>query len=272
MAEPSASEADDTQAKASQMKRLAGILLPTLPILILLAVWYCAVRFGWVAAFLLPSPVAVFSSLLIMIMDGSLWMHASASLVRVGIGFSLATLTAIPIGLLLGQFAIAGRAFGPLVELMRTISPISWIPLAILWFGIGDNPAIFILFMASVFPLIISTRNAVVQTDPILLRVAANMGASPLQTILNVTLPASIPYIFVGMRISLGICWVVVVAAEMAGLRSGLGYLILDGRNLLRSDIVIAGMIAIGLIGLVLDLAMTIAARQLARYGYLKVT
>lgn len=243
--------------------------LPLLPIVSLLIIWFIMTEFGFVAPYLLPTPGSVYQSLLSLSASGALLEHSVASLTRVSLSFSLAVFLSIPIGLTLGWYSDLGRAFKPLIELFRTISPISWIPLAILWFGIGNEPAIFILFMSAFFPMIIATKNAVSQVDPILIRVAENLGASGRNILSQVVLPASISYIFIGARISLGISWLVVVAAEMAGLRSGLGYLILDGRNLLQTEMVIAGMIVIGLIGLLLDWLMVLLERGLRRRGYM---
>jgi NitT/TauT family transport system permease protein len=156
----------------------------------------------------------------------------------------------------LGWYIKVGATFSPLIEVFRTISPISWIPLAILWFGIGDIPAVFIIFISSFFPILIATIHAGKNIDPVLLRVAANFGAQGPKLFRHVIFPASFPYIVVGLRISLGISWLVVVAAEMVGLRSGLGYLIMDARNFLRTDFVIAGMVTIGIVGYTLDRVM----------------
>jgi NitT/TauT family transport system permease protein len=138
--------------------------------------------------------------------------------------------------------------------MLRPISPIAWIPIAILWFGVGDASPIFLIFIASVFPMIVQTAAGVQTIEPRFLRAAENFGVSRGKLIWLVVVPAVLPEIIVGMRIGLGVAWLVVVAAEMIALRSGLGYLIMDSRNAgNRYDLVLAGMIIIGVIGLLLD-------------------
>lgn len=254
----------------STRKSVRTVVLKSIPILFVLLSWLIVAESGLLRPLQLPSPILVAQSLAQTLISGELAVHALASVGRVLVSFALILFLAIPIGVALGWYRQVGEAFGPLVELFRTISPISWIPLAILWFGIGNEPAIFILFMSGFFPLLIASSNAVSQVNPVFIKVANNMGASDSTMLVQVILPASIPYIFVAARISLGIIWVVVVAAEMAGLRNGLGYLILDGRNLLRTDLVMGGMLVIGLIGLCLDRLMLIGEASLRKRGFLQ--
>lgn len=239
---------------------LRKAVLPVIPFIGLIIIWDLAAR-GF-SPDLLPSPFLVGKAILELGRTGELLPHVLASLFRVFSGFLLAAVFAVPIGILLGWYKTAGNTFSPLIEVFRTISPISWIPLAILWFGIGDFPAIFIIFISSFFPILIATIHAGRQIDPILLRVADNFGAHGSKLFRHVIVPASFPYIIIGLRISLGISWVVIVAAEMVGMRSGLGYLIMDARNFLRTDFVMAGMVVIGLIGFIIDRGMLYMERR----------
>jgi len=189
--------------------------------------------------------------------DGTLWSDIGASLMRVGVGFLLAVSIAVPLGLWMGWVKGAFSTLNPIFQILRPISPIAWIPIAILWFGVGDASPIFLIFMSSVFPMVVQTTAGVHTIERRYLRAAENFGVSRYTLFSRVIIPAVLPQIIVGMRIGLGVAWLVVVAAEMIALRSGLGYLIIDSRNAgNRYDLVIGGMVIIGLIGLSLDGAM----------------
>jgi NitT/TauT family transport system permease protein len=201
-----------------------------------------------------PTPWQVVTGAMELVEDGTLWDHIGASLFRVGAGFGLAVLVGIPLGLWMGWVSGAYRTFNPIFQMLRPISPIAWIPVAILWFGVGEVSPIFLIFISSVFPLIVQTTSGVHTIDRRYLRAAANIGVPRSVLFRQVVIPAVLPEIIVGMRIGIGVAWLVVVAAEMIALRSGLGYLIMDSRNAgNRYDLVIAAMIIIGTIGLMLD-------------------
>jgi len=191
---------------------------------------------------------------------------------RVGIGFGLALALAVPLGLWMGWVKGAYLTLNPLFQMLRPISPIAWIPLAILWFGVGDVSPIFLIFLSSVFPMIVQTVSGVHTIERRYLWAAANFGVSRYTLFRQVVIPAVFPQVIVGMRIGLGVAWLVVVAAEMIALRSGLGYMIMDSRNAgNRYDLVIAGMIIIGVIGLLLDLAMRLLERlPFVRWRYVR--
>src|SRR6186713_2385040 len=230
-----------------------GQALPSIVVIaVLIAAWWLAVNLTQSVIF--PTPKAVVLGTLELARDGTLWEHIGASLMRVGVGFGIAVLFAIPLGLWMGWVRGAFVTLNPLFQILRPISPIAWIPLAILWFGVGNASPIYLIFIASVFPMIVQTAAAVHTIEKRYLRAADNFGVSRRKLFLQVVFPAALPQIIVGMRIGLGVAWLVVVAAEMIALRSGLGYLIIDSRNAgNRYDLVIAGMIIIGLIGLALD-------------------
>lgn len=233
-------------------ERLGKILPPLAVIATVIAVWWWVVVRTESAIF--PTPWAVVTGTLELAQDGTLWEHITSSLMRVGIGFGLAVLVAIPLGLWMGWVGGAYRTFNPIFQMLRPISPIAWIPLAILWFGVGDVSPIFLIFISSVFPMIVQTTSGVHTIERRYLRAAANFGVSRSVLFRQVVIPAVLPEIIVGMRIGIGVAWLVVVAAEMIALRSGLGYLIMDSRNAgNRYDLVIASMIIIGIIGLLLD-------------------
>ncbi|MEA2983407.1 MAG: NitT/TauT family transport system permease protein [Alphaproteobacteria bacterium] len=231
---------------------LTKIVPPLVVILLLIAIWWIVVVQNDSAIF--PTPWQVVTGAFELAQDGTLGEHITASLFRVGIGFGLAFLVAIPLGLWMGWVGGAFRTLNPIFQMLRPISPIAWIPIAILWFGVGDVSPIFLIFISSVFPMIVQTTSGVHTIDRRYLRAAANFGVSRWVLFSRVVIPAVLPEIIVGMRIGLGVAWLVVVAAEMIALRSGLGYLIMDSRNAgNRYDLVIASMIIIGMIGLLLD-------------------
>lgn len=232
-------------------------LIPKIVVFVIfLSAWHWLAISGWVVKSFLPTPWEVWKAFGELYRSGTLFRNSIATLYRVLAGFSLAAVMAVPLGILLGWYRYTEEATAPLIEILRTISPIAWIPLAILWFGIGEKPAVFIIFITSFFPILVATIHAAKRVDPILIKVALNFGATPGTLFRKVIFPASFPYIMIGLRIALGIAWVVVVAAEMVGMRSGLGYMILDARNFLRTDMVIAGMIVIGVIGFALNKGM----------------
>ncbi len=210
---------------------------------------------GW-SEQVFPDPIKVIRSLIELALNGTLLKHSIASLYRVTVGFYLAALLGIPFGILLGRIELLRNLFTPLINFLRPISPLAWIPLAMLWFGIGDKPAIFLIFLASFFPLVVSTTIAVVSINPIFFQVAANFNLSNIERITKIIVPAIIPDVVTAFRLTIGIAWLVVVAAEMIAVQSGLGYLILDSRNALRMDYVMVGMIMIGLLGVLLDYIM----------------
>lgn len=234
------------------MHRVRKILAPVALITVLLATWWAVVARGDGAIF--PTPWQVVQGTRELIADGTLVDHISASLMRVGAGFFLAILIAVPLGLWMGRVDAVYDTLNPLFQILRPISPIAWIPIAILWFGVGNTSPIFLIFIAAIFPMIVQTAAGVHTIEQRYLQAAENFGVSRAKLFRQVIFPAVLPQIIVGMRISLGVGWLVVVAAEMIALRSGLGYLIIDSRNAgNRYDLVVSGMVIIGLIGLLLD-------------------
>jgi NitT/TauT family transport system permease protein len=235
------------------MKKRLGKTWPSLIVLaMLVATWWGAVVLT--KSMIFPTPWQVLTGTLELARDGTLWEHIGASLLRVSAGFIIAVIFAIPLGLWMGWVHGAFVTLNPVFQILRPISPIAWIPLAILWFGVGNASPIYLIFIASVFPMIVQTTEGVHTIEKRYLRAAENFGVTRKKLFMQVVFPATLPQIIVGMRIGLGVAWLVVVAAEMIALHSGLGYMIIDSRNAgNRYDLVIAGMIIIGLIGLALD-------------------
>lgn len=228
-------------------------VLPIAAIIILIALWEGTVRIFAISPNLLPPPSQVAAALWGLSVSGILFHYTIASLFRVTWGYLLAVAAAIPIGLLLGLWPLGRAIFNPMIQFLRPISPLAWIPLAILWLGIGDRPAIFLIFLAVFFPMLVSVMGSVAGIKITYLRIAQNFGLKGYRLYTKVILPAALPEILTGLRITLGTAWLVIVAAEMIAVKSGLGYLIIDARNSLRMDQVIGGMVVIGLIGLGLD-------------------
>ncbi|HXC50652.1 MAG TPA: ABC transporter permease [Candidatus Limnocylindrales bacterium] len=227
--------------------------LPSIAVMaMIVALWWIVVRTTESAIF--PTPWQVVTGTVELIRNGTLWDHIGASLMRVGAGFLLAVAIGIPLGLWMGWVRGAFDTLNPIFQILRPISPIAWIPIAILWFGVGNASPIYLIFISSVFPMIVQTTAGVHTIEKRYLWAAENFGVSRYTLFTRVVIPAVLPQIIVGMRIGLGVAWLVVVAAEMIALRSGLGFLIIDSRNAgNRYDLVIAAMIIIGLIGLLLD-------------------
>lgn len=250
------------------MKKIKQILPSLLVIFLLLAIWWVVVI--TTESVIFPTPWQVVTGTSELIEDGTLWEHIGASLLRVGSGFFLAVLVAVPLGLWMGWVKGAYITLNPLFQILRPISPIAWIPIAILWFGVGNASPIYLIFISSVFPMIVQTTAGVHTIERRYLRAADNFGVSRYKLFSQVVIPAVLPQIIVGMRIGLGVAWLVVVAAEMVALHSGLGYLIMDSRNAgNRYDLVIAAMIVIGVIGLLLDGTMRLLEQlKMVRWRY----
>lgn len=207
------------------------------------------------------------NSMVELLLNGSLLKHTVASLFRVTAGFYLATLLGIPLGIILGRNKIVTLFLNPIISFLRPISPLAWIPLAMLWFGIGDKPAVFLIFLSSFLPITVATTIAVRSINPTYFHVATNFNFSRYEVISKIIIPAITPSVVTALRLSMTIAWIVVVAAEMIAVQSGLGYLILDSRNGLRMDYVMDGMIIIGAIGLLLDFIMHRLAAMCSAYS-----
>ncbi|HEX4379471.1 MAG TPA: ABC transporter permease [Candidatus Acidoferrum sp.] len=226
---------------------------PLLAAALLLATWHYSVI--WTATKVFPSPLSVEKGLAELFHKHVLWADISDSLRRVAIGFGAAAVIGIPLGLTLGWYPALNQIFNPTLQILRPISPIAWIPVAIIFFGIGDKPATFLVFLGAFFPIVVACVSGVSSVPSIYRRAGRNFGLSPAQILTKVVFPAALPQILIGLRIALGIAWLVVVAGEMIAVDSGLGYLVIDSRNSgKRYDLVVAAMLLIGVIGLALDI------------------
>ena len=250
------------------IKRLESLFWPLLGAALFLFVWHWAVVLSHTRIF--PSPLDVQRGMAELVRKGLLWKYIRDSLMRVGAGYSLAVLLGVPVGLILGWYPTAARAVNPVIQMLRPISPLAWIPLSIIWFGVGDVAAIFLIFLASFFPVVVATINGVRNIPPMFMNAGQNFGLSPTALLGRVVFPAALPQVIVGLRIALGIAWLVVVAAEMIAVDSGLGYLIIDSRNAgKRYDLVLAGMMLIGVIGLALDFGIRrLETLKSVRWGF----
>ncbi len=237
------------------MRGKAKLLAPAVLVSVLVVLWWAAVAVS--ETIIVPTPWRVVLGIVDLARQGTLLDHIAASLFRVGSGYLMAAALAIPLGIFMGWFPGLFAALNPLTQILRPISPIAWIPLAIIWFGVGNMAPIFLIFLSSFFPIVLETTAGVHTIERQYIRAAQNFGVGGAALFRQVVVPAALPHIIVGMRISLGVAWLVVVAAEMIALKSGLGYLIIDSRNAgNRYDLVVAGMVIIGVIGLLLDNAM----------------
>jgi len=243
--------------------------LPVIPPALVVGIWYLVSAFNLFPAYALPSPKDVLKSFVEEFSTGRLFNDIIASLWRVLSGFLVAAIAGIPLGLWLGQHAQARKSLLSLLNFFRFLSPLAWIPFAILWFHIGDKPAIFLIFMATFFPLTLSTTTAAATIPSIYFRVAKDYNFKGWELLSRVILPAILPQLITTIRVVYGIAWVVIVAAEMVGCQDGLGYGIWEARNGLRLDSAVCYMITIGLLGMGIDrLLLQFTKLKNVRWGY----
>jgi NitT/TauT family transport system permease protein len=261
-----------------------GLIVPVLAI----GLWQWVVAQGWVNEHVLPGPMEVARKWLAYLLplksyadfqaehpgagwwawafSGELVVDSLGSLYRVVVGFVVGAGLALPLGLAMGASKTVYAWFNPLVQLLRPIPPIAYIPLSILWFGLGNPPAVFLIALGAFFPVLMNTIAGVRQVDSIYLRAARNLGAGGSTLFLRVILPAAVPYILTGVRVGIGTAFIVVIVAEMIAVNNGLGFRILEGREYFWSAKIMAGMITIGLLGLAIDAGMTRLNNYLLRW------
>lgn len=259
------------------------IIRSTIVPLTVLVIWQFLSQSGLIKPVILPPPTAILmrwyqylSPTEALGSDPATWgawlassellADTYASLHRVVIGFVIGAGLALPLGLLMGASRRIEGLFDPLIQFLRPIPPIAYIPLSILWFGLGNPPAIFLIAIGAFFPVLLNTSAGVRTVDSVYIRAARNLGASPPTLFCRVMLPAAMPYILSGVRIGIGTAFIVVIVAEMIAVNSGLGYRILEAREYLWSDKVIAGMFSIGLLGLCIDLGISRLNHYLLRW------
>nr|WP_229442619.1 ABC transporter permease [Massilia psychrophila] len=254
-----------------------GLVVPAA----IIALWQVVAAMGWVNPQVLPSPLAVVAkwiayllplqpyvegSKLAWYFSGELIIDSLSSMYRVVVGFAIGAGLALPIGLAMGASNRVYAWLNPLFQLLRPVPPIAYIPLSILWFGLGNPPAVFLIALGAFFPVLMNTIAGVRQVDSIYLRAARNLGANQRTMFLRVILPASVPYILAGVRIGIGTAFIVVIVSEMIAVNNGLGFRILEAREYFWSDKIIAGMITIGLWGLAIDVGMNRLNNYLLRW------
>lgn len=226
--------------------------------LTLVALWLLVTEMQWVRPLFLPSPLAVWDKFVIALTEGvsnsTLAQHTLASLGRVLGAFALALATAVPIGILMGVNRVMRGLFDPIIEFYRPLPPLAYLPLIIIWLGIGEFPKVFLIFLAIFAPMAIAARAGVRSVSIEQIHAAYAMGASRRQVISHVILKAALPEIFTGMRIGIGVGWTTLVAAEMVAAHRGLGFMVLNAAEFLASDTVIMGIIVIGVFAFAFDL------------------
>jgi len=268
------------QSRERWRELLVGMVAPVLA----LGLWQWVAMMGWVDPLVLPAPLDVWRKWVAYLLpltpyagytgggwlrwalSGELPMDIYTSMVRVAVGFAIGAGLALPLGLAMGASPLVYAWMNPLVQILRPIPPIAYIPLAILWFGLGNPPAVFLIALGAFFPVLMNTIAGVRHVDGIYLRAARNLGAGGVTLFLRVILPAAVPYILSGVRIGIGTAFIVVIVSEMIAVNNGLGFRILEAREYFWSDKIIAGMITIGLLGLAIDIGMNRLNNHLLRW------
>lgn len=246
-----------------------SILLPMAVVAVLIALWTAVWKAGIFHESAFPPPLAVLRGFGEEIRSGRLFNDLITSLFRVSCGFVIAVAMGVPMGLWMGQRLAARLAFLPIINFFRNLSPLAWIPFAILWFGVGDASPIFLIFLAAFFPVALATMAAVANIPAVYFRVARDYGLQGFEKLTQVALPAIMPQVITTLRVTAGLSWLVVVAAEMIAGRDGLGFAVMDTRNGLRTDLLVVEMIVIGLIGVVIDrLLAQLTKIPSVRWGY----
>lgn len=245
------------------MKKLLSIKNSIISVAVLILIWQILFSVSSYDKALFPSPKMAFEALIEMFKNGILLENIRTSMYRFATGYISSVVIAVIIGLILGRLPKVFQYVNPALQLLRPISPTAWLPFIVLLFGIGDIPAIVIIFIAAFFPVLLSTVGAVGNIDPIYLKVSKNFGVRQPQLTWKVILPAAFPQIANGIHLALGTAWIFLVAGEMVGAQSGLGYQIIDARNNIRADILLATIFVIGIIGILLDGFLKLIEKQI---------
>lgn len=231
--------------------------------LVILGAWQLLYHLGFIKPITLPPPSQVAQTFWELSLSGALERHIGISIVRVLEGFGIAAVLGIFLGVAIGLSKTLDRVTDIVIQLLKPIPPIAWIPLAILWFGIGEQSKVYIIFLGAFFPIIINTIDGIRQTDQKLVEVARILDVPHAAFIRQVVLPGALPAIMTGLRVGLMVAWMCVVAAELIAASSGIGYLIMDARQLSQSNVVLVGMISIGVIGKAMDSFIKRAEKRL---------
>lgn len=235
------------------------LILPAL----MLVIWQATAELRIYNPVLLPPPSRVLQSALLLIGSGELIRHFGDSLQRIALANLIAISVAVPLGIFMGRYKVVEDLMDGVLNILRPIPPLAWIPLAILWFGLGEKSVVFITLISAFFAILINTIAGVRSVERSLPRAALTLGASQGDLIKDVLFPAALPHIFTGVRIALGVSWMSIVAAELIASSSGLGYMINYYREVLRSDLILVGMLTIGIVGFSMDRALLWLERKL---------
>jgi taurine transport system permease protein len=267
MAEPAKTPAAPKTSAFKVPGEGSSLAISIVTIIVLLGVWTLVTSMGWIKPLFLPSPGAVFQQFYEYLTgaanDKPLWEHFVASMGRVFAAFALAVLTAVPVGIAMGMSRVARGIFDPPIEFYRPLPPLSYLPLIIIWFGIDELPKVLLIYLSCFAPLALAARSGMKGASQEQINAAYSMGASYAQVIRHVILPSALPEILVGMRIAIGFGWTTLVAAEMVAANVGLGQMVLNASNFLRTDIVIMGIVVIGAVAYLFDLLMRWVERRL---------
>ncbi|PLP93056.1 taurine ABC transporter permease [Pseudomonas sp. FFUP_PS_473] len=238
-----------------------------LTLISLLAIWWAVTAAEWIEPLFLPSPAAVLSKAWLLLtqgyMESTLWQHLGASLGRIGLALGAAIVSAIPIGIAIGHNRIARGILDPLIEFYRPIPPLAYLPLIVIWCGIGELSKVLLIYLAIFAPIAIATATGVRTVDPTKLRAAQSLGATRAQLIRHVILPSALPDILTGVRIGLGVGWSTLVAAELIAATSGLGFMVQSAAQFLVTDVVVLGILVIALIAFALEMSLRALQRKL---------
>ena len=240
------------------MKRTTRILKGLLVVMLFLVLWSVSAELGWINSKVLSSPSEIIEGIPQLIKYGNLLTDIGESVKRVLIGVAAGSIAGLIMAVIFGLFRELEEYLGVFIELFRPIPPIAWIPIAILWFGIGDAPAYFLVSLGSFFPVFTNTLKAIKSIEKVYLNIGKNLGASRLMVFWRILVPLILPDVITGLKVGMGVGWIIVITAEMVGVSHGLGYMIQLNRTLLQTPNVITGMIIIGLIGLILSFLLNI--------------
>ncbi|MGB7644760.1 MAG: taurine ABC transporter permease TauC [Pseudomonas fluorescens] len=247
-------------------RRLSTRWISGLTLVALLAIWWAVTATGLIEPLFLPPPSAVLQKAWLLAttgyMDATLWQHLGASLSRIGLGLGFAVLTAVPVGIAIGANRIARGILDPLIEFYRPIPPLAYLPLIVIWCGIGELSKVLLIYLAIFAPIAIATATGVRTVDPAKLRAAQSLGASRAQLIRHVILPSALPDILTGVRIGLGVGWSTLVAAELIAATSGLGFMVQSAAQFLVTDVVVLGILVIALIAFAMEMGLRALQRK----------
>ncbi|MGG6110476.1 taurine ABC transporter permease TauC [Pantoea allii] len=246
--------------------------LSALSLLLLLFIWWSVTALGLIAPLFLPSPQQVVRKLLLVagpqgFMDATLWQHLSASLTRMLIALTAAAAIGIPVGIAMGISPVVRALVDPLIELYRPVPPLAYLPLMVIWFGIGETSKILLIFLAIFAPVVLSTVAGVRNAQQVRLRAAASLGANRWQQLRWVILPGALPEILTGLRIGLGVGWSTLVAAELIAATRGLGFMVQSAGEFLATDVVLAGIAVIAVVAFSLELSLRALQRRLTPWN-----